>query len=137
MSVIVPIVSDIQILADMLGAQSFRLKLFKNNYTPVVGSVLGSFTEANFSGYAAAIVTAGGWSTPVNDGTGRAISNNALFTFSNTTGAVGNDIYGYFVTDAGGTKLYWAERFGVAPVDMNSAGKVLNVIPVLTQKSEF
>lgn len=137
MSVIVPIVSDIQILGEMLGAQSFRLKLFQNNYTPVVGSVLASFTEATFSGYAAGIITAGGWTAPVNDGTGRAISNNALFTFSNTTGAIGNNIYGYFVTDAGGTKLYWAERFGVAPVDMMTAGKVLNIIPVLTQKSEF
>jgi len=137
MALKVPLVSEIYLLNYILTAASLRMKLYSNNYTPVQGSVIASFTEANFSGYAAYVVAAGNWTTPVNDGAGRAISFNLANTWANSTGAVGNSIYGYFVTDAGGTNLCWAERLAAAPVDMTTAGKTMSIQPVLTFLTEF
>ncbi len=139
MAVIVPLIGEINMLTDYLTSASYRLRLYQNNYTPVAASVLGDFTAATFSGYAQATLAAGipPWSTPADDGAGRALSFSTLITFANSTGAVGNNIYGYYIVDAGGTKLFWAERFAGAPIDMTTAGKTLNVVPVLTFKSEF
>ncbi len=133
----VPLDSEIFILGQYLTSQSFRMHLFSNNYTPAANSIVSSFTEAAFSGYAQKTIAAGDWTTPVDDGAGRAISFNLAQTWANSTGAVGNDIYGYFMTDAGGTNLVWAERLASVPVDMNTAGKTLSIQPVFTLLSEF
>ncbi len=137
MSVIVPIVSEITILDDFLHIVDLKLHLYKSNTTPISTTVLTDLTEADFVGYAAQTIVKTNWTTPTNDGAGRAISNNLLFNFAATSGATPNDIYGYYVTNTGSTIIYWCERFTGAPIPMSTTGATLSIVPVLTMKSEF
>jgi len=121
-------------LRSVWNAAGLKVRLFKNNYTPVAGSVIGSFTEANFSGYTPGSLGTLGAATTVS---GRASTTAATANTWTKSGATGNDIYGYYVTDAGGTVLYWAERGSAAPYSMNTNGEGLSVTPTVTQGSEF
>jgi hypothetical protein len=96
---------------------SMKLRLYSNNLTPDNTKVVGDFTEATFAGYAAvslnfsadAVVTA----HVAND------SADAV-TFTITAGT--QNIYGWYVTNAAGTVLYFSQRDANAPVGMSSAG---------------
>ena len=51
-----------KMLKDALNTdESYTLKLFKNDYTPVAASTEVSFTEAAFTDYAAKALTRAGW----------------------------------------------------------------------------
>jgi len=137
MSIKVPDVAELKLL-DMLrttlNSSSPKICLFKNNYTPVDSSVLADFTAATFSGYAP--VTFTGLGTPATV-SGRAVSTNSVAATWTKSGATGNDIYGYYVTDAAGTSLLWAERGGAAPYSMNVNGEGLSITPTLSLATEF
>jgi hypothetical protein len=107
-----------------------KLRLFKNNHTPVEGDTIGNYTEADFSGYAA--VAIGPWNAATYSSGSASASATSSQTFTNSTGAVGNDIYGYYVTDAGNTTLYFAQIASTVPIDMNTALQSLTVQPVYT-----
>lgn len=126
------IVSALDLVADLdntlaaLDAAGALVILFKNNWTPVVGDTISALTEADFSGYVAQ--TIGTWSGSVfATGKARAVAAGNPFTFANTTGSVGNDVYGYAVVNAAKTFLHWAERGASAPYDLNGAGKSLAI----------
>lgn len=115
------------------GAAEWVVHLYKNNFTPLEGSVLGSFTEADFSGYAPLPIGAFGAAVYAF---GRATALGvAPLTWTNTTGAVGNDVYGVFVTNAAGTVLQFAERAPAAPIDMQTAAQVMSYTPSLYQRN--
>lgn len=112
-----------------------RLHLFTNNYTPVAGSVLANFTEATFVGYASAIV--GAWAAPSTSG-GRASSQPPVITFTAPGGGLPQTVYGYYVTDAASTIVYWAERDPAAtPFVFSAPGNQYSVQLKLTEGSEF
>ncbi len=108
--------------------------LYKNDYTPNRGSLAANFIEADYSGYVSQI--ANNWRAAVQDP-------DLLHWFSvadalhwqNTTGAVGNQIYGYFVTDGAGIVL-WAERFINPPFPMLAAGAFFDMQPVFTDTGD-
>jgi len=110
------------------------LKLFKNNITPAAGDTLATYTECDFSGYAASNCT--GWSAAATV-SGRASSTAAQKTFTHNTGLTANDIYGYYVVDPDTTTLLWAERDANAPIHVANNGDAYLVTPVFTQASEF
>jgi hypothetical protein len=102
-----------------------RVRLFKNDETIDGDTALGDLTEADFSGYSAATVAQG-----TSSATG-GVATNVLTPespFEHDGGATANDIYGYYVTDASATVLYFAERFGDAPIDMASNGDLITVV---------
>jgi len=137
MSLKIPDVSQLtllDLLRSSLNGASLKVRLFKNNYTPVAGSVIASFTEANFSGYAAGNLGTLAAATTVS---GKASTTAGTSNTWTKSGATGNDVYGYYITDSGGTVLYWAERGGAAPYSLNTNGEGLSVTPVLTLASEF
>lgn len=140
MPIIVPIVGEKKMLDKYLQIDTLRVQLYQTNITPTSATTLATFTaggvEANYSGYTSQSIFTTDWTPAIDDGTGRALSTNILKIFLNTTGVVGNNIYGYWITDPGGN-LLWCERFGAAPIDMNSAGKTFYWLPLLTFKSEF
>jgi hypothetical protein len=115
-------------------AVALTLKLFRNDYTPVKGSVAGDFTEANFSGYSGGVAL-GGWSAPAIVG-GRAVSTANTVTQTHNGGATSNNIYGYYVVDAGGV-VWWAERDPNGPILMSVNGQQYQVIPKWSAVSEF
>jgi hypothetical protein len=109
------------------------LKLFKNNITPASGDVAGTYTEADFAGYAASNCT--GWTaSTMASNTATTTADQKTFTRS-STGAVQN-IYGYYVLDAGGNLLF-AERDSAAPIPLTNLGDSYLVTPKWTLKSEF
>ena len=138
LALVVPTVGQLAQAGDYQAAwntNNLKLHLYSNNYTPVAGSLLANFTEATFSGYAAQTITA--WQSPITVSGRAQLTASALYTFTKSTGAVGNNIYGYYVTDSTGTTLKWAERDAAAPIDMNTAGKKYTILPTYTVKSEF
>ena len=84
---------------------NLKLKLFKNDLTPVVGTVIGDFTESDIAGYAAKDLTGASWTVATGTDTEGSFAEQE-FTF---TGA--GSIYGYYVTNNDGSKVVWAERF--------------------------
>src|SRR5437867_6622616 len=64
MSLLVPDVGErkfLNVAINGVANEDLTLKLYKNNYTPVEGSVAGDFTEATFTGYAAVTLARGSW----------------------------------------------------------------------------
>lgn len=98
------------------------LNLFQNDYTPNINTALGDLTVATFTGYAPVTLTA--WSAPFLDAGGLVSIISPLAVFRPTASTVQNVIYGWYLTEMGGT-LVSAGRFVEAPVSM---GSTLNVI---------
>ena len=93
--------------------ESFTLRLYKNNYTPLATSVVGDFTEADFTGYTSKTLTRAGWNAASSvSGTGTIVFGTAQTW---TCGASGNTVYGIYVRDGSGD-LVWAEKFASARV---------------------
>lgn len=107
------------------------VRLFRNNVTPAIGDTVASYTEANFSGYAAQALpsfSAAAFSTSK----ARATATSTLI-FTNSTGVTGNTIYGYYVTNSAGTQLRWAHRPDNAPYDLSAAANAVNVLLKYTE----
>jgi len=121
------------ILAALNGAPP-KVKLYKNNLTPDRDTVLGDFTEADFSGYAAE--TSSTWAAIGT--TAHLRGYGALgVTFNRGVGATDNDIYGYFITTADGATLLWSERFSGGPYTLDTPGQSIVFSPVQTYRSQY
>ena len=136
MPVIVPDIAELELLDILVlsWGDTLVLKLYRNDLTPGPATELGDFNDANYSGYAAQEPE--NWTAPVDDGTGRAISEADTLTFTHNGGGVANNVYGYYVVNAGGD-LLWCERFGTAPLVMASAADSFTLRPKLTLRSQF
>lgn len=93
---------------------SSTLRLYKNDYTPVVGMVIGSFSEADYSGYSSVDLT-GDWSAVAQDVNDKWYTETSAHLFEHDGGGTDNDIYGWYITD--GTKVFMAERYD-SPITM-------------------
>lgn len=108
--------------------------LFQNNATITHSTVIGDLTPATFSGYAQVLMS-GPVTSGTLDGSGRSVTQWDLITWTKS-GVTGNTIYGYYVTDNAGA-LLWVEKFATGTWDMNTDGNVLQMYPLLTDKSQF
>ena len=102
-----------------------KLKLFKNDLTPAVGTVIGDFTESDITGYTAGgkTLTGSSWTVSTDTATEGSFAEQE-WTF---TGA--GSIYGYYITNNGGTAVIWAERFSDAPHTFPSGGGTEKITP--------
>jgi hypothetical protein len=119
------------LIADLLDTAIVRV--FKNDYTPVDGSVLGSFTEANFTGYAQ--INMSGWSAAALDGNGKAATTADQVTWTMGTPGTTNTVYGIYVVTAAGALLY-AERNPSGGILLNTLGQTFSYLPKFTFDSE-
>lgn len=110
----------------LVAARTYSVRLYQNNYTPVVGSVLANFTIATYSGYASQNAAFGASSIDAN---GNAKADAAALTFAHSGGATSNSIYGYYVVDTGANKVVFAERFAGAPLSFAIAGDQVVLTP--------
>ena len=118
-----------KIILDLLAADPLvYLKLFANDRVPLVTDTEANYTEATFSGYPGS--TAITWSAAFVNGSAKGEIDGDPVDFTNSTGAVGNTIYGAYVVDGSG-KLIYADRFG-APFVMTAAGATFSYTPVVT-----
>jgi hypothetical protein len=108
--------------------ENATVHLFQNDFTPTPDTVIADLTEATFSGYAAVVDPGWGAAFLNDDGNAQRLLNNAQFT--QTAATITNTVYGYYVTDAAGTGLWWAERFAT-PVLMDAASRAIAVIGTL------
>jgi len=109
------------------------LKLYKTDVTPDQESIPGSFTEADFTGYAARTLSRATWNSSVT------VSNKAESSYGSTPqswtcGTTGNTVYGYWVEGSTSGTCLWAEKFTTARV--LASGDVLNITPKFTLSSE-
>ena len=128
MALIVPDLGEIELLTKLLintaDTEDYILRLYKNNYTPIAATVIGSFTEADFTNYAEKTIARSDWATPST------VSNKAessVATQSWTCGVTTNTIYGYYVVGATSGVCLWAEEFAAARVLAD--GDILNLTP--------
>ena len=130
MSLLVPDVGErkfLNVAINGVANEDLTLKLYKNNYTPVEGSVAGDFTEATFTGYAAVTLARGSWTVATVAGLTTAAYAQQAFT-SSADQTLENE-YGYFVVGASSGVLWWAERFTGGPFPIQFNGDQINVTP--------
>ena len=107
--------------------QDLKLKLFATDVTPDPNGadVVGDYTEASGGGYAAKTLARGaGWTVTTADDPSDAIYTQQTFTFTGVLTTNGT-IYGYYVTNAAGTVLLWAEKLGAPFTPYNNGDKLL------------
>jgi len=102
-----------------------ELALFTNDITPDVNTVVGDLTEATFTGYARATLTA--WLAPHLNVNLQSVLNSPLASFATAAPyTVGEQVYGGWIEDAAGN-LAFAFRFDNAPIPMIGAGDAIVV----------
>lgn len=109
-----------QLLSQTVGGGSgvtYYLRLYSNNYTPVLNESPSHFTELTTTGYAAIALSGGTWT--ITDTAGVVSATYPQQTFTLTGSAT---IYGYYITDSGKTKVYWAELLAGGPISFTSSG---------------
>jgi hypothetical protein len=111
----------------------WRVRLFKNDYTPLVTSVLGDFTEADFTGYSGFQVAV--WLAAVINGAGKGIIVASPLLWTAGVIGTGNTIYGYYVTEGTDALVSYAERFA-SPVVIANVGDFVVVTPSVTAVTE-
>lgn len=139
MPLVVPDEGELELLKKMLKValstdETYILKLYRTDVTPAAATSKTSFTEANFTGYAARTLLRATWSAGVTNGSSAAESSYGSTPQSWTCGTTGNTIYGYWVEGATSTKVLWAERFSTSRV--LASGDVLNITPKFTLQSQ-
>lgn len=94
--------------------ENWTLKLFKNDYTPLVTSVAADFTEADFTGYSAKTLTrsqtGSTWGAAAidTDVAEAEYLTDQSFTF---TGATSQSVYGWYIVGASSAKVILAHRW--------------------------
>ena len=106
-----------------------KLKLYSNDITPGETDTVSTYTETDFTGYAAIDLP----------GTGATITNAdpseaswAAKVFTSSAGSQNKNCYGYYVTNSAGTVLMWSERFTSAPFNIVNNGDTITVTPKFT-----
>lgn len=109
--------------------EDLELHLYKNDLAPDSASVLGDFTEAEFSGYSSTVLTAANWGITAASTTVFLYSEAIIFEAD--ASVTDEDIYGYYVTNTTGDVM-WAERFANPPNVINNNGDIINITPRIT-----
>lgn len=119
----------LEALVGKTAGQNLVLRLFKSNTTPGEADTEATYTEADFTGYAAVTLTAASWSA-----TPGAPSNIAYAqqTFASSAGSQNQNVYGYYLTQESSGKLVWAERFSDGPYNIVNDGDAIKVTPIIT-----
>lgn len=138
MTLIVPIASrplHVDVLRGVWNAAiPLTARLFQNNITPDEDTVLGDFTESDYAGYAAQVLT--GWTSIGYDVDFRDVIQAALLNWEITSGT--QDVYGLYVTNAGNTVLWWCERRAAGPIALDASTNPSFVLtPRFSGTSEF
>lgn len=106
------------------GTVVLYVNLFSNNITPAHNTPLSSFTACTFPGYARQAMTTWGSAAFSTIWTIAA----PIITFTDT-GAGPDNVYGYYITDFGGTVWFWAQVAPSAPIQLGTTQPSMGVIP--------
>lgn len=110
-------------IQDLMLSEDLILHLFINNVTPSFATILANLTDATFIGYSPRTLAPADWiSKGIYGHHGYALATPIPFVNGE---AVPTSCYGYFLTNALGTKLRQAVRFDSAPVTKLAGGTFL------------
>lgn len=127
---IVPYAFGLEILTELVDTgnalDALKLGLFQNDIVPDNLTTLALLTPADFDGYT--IFSPVVWGTPYYDLDGVPLVVGGDKTWVATGGTTPNTIYGWYLTNTGGTKLVKASRFA-ASVGIAAAGQGMTVVP--------
>lgn len=132
MTIVVPNTGEaiaLEYLVNKDAPEDLVLRLFKNDITPDESDVVGTYTEATFTGYSQKTLTGASWSTA--QGAPSAVTF-AEQTFASTAGQALQNIYGYYYVRATGGELVAAERFTNAPFAIQNNGDEIRITPRIT-----
>lgn len=118
----------LEALVNKNAPQDLVLKLFKSNTTPSETDTAATYTEADFSGYAAATLTGSSWGS-ASSGT---ITYGSQQSFTHNGGVTSNSIYGYFVVQTTSGILVYAERDASAPFTLSNSGDNVKLTPTIS-----
>lgn len=111
---IIPSAAEVEFLTRLSVDLTWGARLYKNDYTPVDGTLLSDFVLADFAGYDGSRALA--WGAVSHDGTkARVVSAN--FSWTCTGGS--QILYGIVIANAGYDKMRGAQRF-TAPITISS-----------------
>lgn len=119
---------------DLVLAVGYTLRLFRTDVTAgltpaqIDALTQASFTEATFTGYTAAVLTGGSWTTTPGDPAAGVYAQQSFVSSANQTAQT---IYGYYVTRTSDGALQWFERFAT-PVIVEFVGDTVRVTPRMT-----
>lgn len=116
-------------LLNHTAGQNLVLRLFKSNTTPAETDTAATYTEADFTGYAAVTLTGSSWT--VSEGAPTEASY-AQQTFSSTANQASQNVYGYYLTQVTSGLLVYAERFSDGPYAIANNGDQIKITPKIT-----
>jgi hypothetical protein len=128
MNMIIPNEGKIKWLMRMVDPTTHEdtiVELFKNDYTPVVGSVETDFTPATFTGYAPITIAAADWSMPTVVANVGQVDTDTVPEFVCTGGAA-ETVYGWFLRGATSDIVHAAQRFDSPRVMSNGSTERLD-----------
>lgn len=113
----------LDLVAQGINGNSSLMKLFKNDFTPNNSTVLGDFTEADFSGYASVSQEFGAAYT---SGLYAEIAATTDAVFTHNGGGTPNTIYGFYLVDVTDNKLLCADRLA-SPITLSALDEYLQI----------
>ncbi len=116
-------------LLNHTAGQNLVLKLFKSNTTPAEADTVGTYTEADFTGYVSLTLTGSSWVVTPGAPTSAAY---AQQTFTSSADQSAQNVYGYYLIQTTSGTLVYAERFTGAPFVIQNNGDNIKVTPTIT-----
>jgi hypothetical protein len=123
----------LEALVNKTAPQNLKLRVYKSNTTPAKTDTEATYTEADFTGYAAIAFVAANWVTTPGGLLVPSEIAYALQTFLSSAGSQNQNVYGYYVTQAVSGKAVWAERFSDGPYNIANLADAIDVTPPFTQ----
>jgi len=119
MAIVLPNAAEVIALRAIINDEELDVRIFQNDITPDDDTVLADFTEADFIGYAPAMLISEDFSTTPGTAGNPAVSlYNFVVSFTSTASQASQNCYGYYVVGRTSGDLRWCERFTDAPYNI-------------------
>lgn len=112
---------------------NLKLKIYKNDYTPVDGSTEANFTEADFTGYPAGGIELTGANWTITPGA-PSTATFAKQTFTSSADQTLQYLYGYYLVRKTDGKCVAGERFTDGPYAIVNNLDYAEVTPALSMR---
>lgn len=112
-----------------------KLRLFTAPGSVDHTTLIGSMVEATFTGYAAASLSSSTWASAAVSGHVSSSQYGTPVTFTCSGAGSPQSILGWYITDAGATKLYACAKFAAGAVIIQNPGDSVSIGPTLTDQS--
>jgi len=131
--VIIPNAAELVLLDRLLDKVTTWYHLYVTATVLGAGTVIGDFTEADWTDYAPKKVTT--WSPAVTL-SGRAVSNADQTMWIRGSGGPTRFVFGYYVTDGEDGPLLWCEERVAGSIRMQFSTDTVTVVPRITLRED-